>query len=140
MPTKETEKITNLIINIGRIVRERIKERDKSLQFSLPQLQILLFIAENPNPLMKRLADFLGVTPPSATSIINNMVKSRLVRRITDKKDRRAVCLAITPKGKKYLKGHFKKAKQNISNILTKLTREEQKCLLSILQKLPKII
>ena len=122
----------------GRLVRERLKKKDENS--GITYLQIMLFISENPKPLMKDVADFLGITPPSATVLIDNLVKKGQIKRISDRKDRRAVRLILTPKGEKILNEKFKKMTKRTKKILRKLTSEERKNLISILEKVPTIL
>ncbi len=138
MPLSDIDYITSLLMKTGRMIRERIKSQGR--EGGLAHLQILIFIAENPNAVMKDVSDFLGITPPSVTVLINNLAKTGQIKRIADKKDRRAIRLALTPKGKESLKKKEKNIKIRIRKILAKLSSEERKNLITILKKLPEIL
>ncbi|RKY72244.1 MAG: hypothetical protein DRP97_00920 [Candidatus Latescibacterota bacterium] len=88
---------------------------------------------------MKEVADYFCITPPSATSLINPLVKSEMLKRVYDKNDRRIVRLSITSKGRKELKRGFNKLNNNMKKILMQLNINEQKNIIRILEKLSKI-
>jgi DNA-binding MarR family transcriptional regulator len=48
---------------------------------------------------MTALGEALGVAPSTATRMVDQLVRKRLVRRIDAPGDRRAVCVELTPKG-----------------------------------------
>ena len=106
--------------------------------FSFLQLVTLRHIKEK-NPLMKDVADFLAITPPSATSLVNILTEAGLVSRSTDGSDRRIVRLAITEKGEENLEQWHKKISSHMRKRLEVLDKKEQDDLVRILTKLSKI-
>ena len=97
---------------------------------------ITLKYVKDESPLMKDLATFLGIAPPSATSLINNLVKAGLVKRSEDEVDRRIVRIEMTKKGEEYLHSHKKKTTEHMRKNLEKLTVKEQDQLRAILEKI----
>ena len=87
---------------------------------------------------MKELAGFLFITPPSVTSLINNLVKQGMIKRAIDKKDRRILRLTITEKGKIILKIADQFLMKNIGENFKVLSCAEQSRLISIIEKILK--
>ena len=85
---------------------------------------------------MKEVAGFLNITPPSATSLINIMVKNGVLARREGVGDRRIVWLKITPKGEKILKRGYAQIAGKIKETLSCLSEKEQKALIHILEKI----
>lgn len=85
---------------------------------------------------MKDIADFLAITPPSATSLINNLVLNDIVERSYDKSDRRMILLSITEKGQKIFEKAKKERSAVFEKILSNLNEEEKNSLLAILKKM----
>jgi len=132
--------IISLIFKASRLIHEQLrKEKKRPNPFSVLRLEVLRYIAEKKNPLMKEVADYFCITPPSATSLINPLVKSGTLKRIYDKSDRRIVRLSITSKGRKELERSFDEVNNNMRKILTQLNINEKKNLIRILEKLSKI-
>ncbi|MCD6528546.1 MarR family transcriptional regulator [bacterium] len=132
--------VISLIFKTNRLIREKLKKEKKHLNFfSILHLEALRYIAEKKNPSMKEVADYFCITPPSATSLINSLVRLNLVKRIYDKNDRRAIRLSITLKGKKELQKGIKRINENMKKVLSQLNTKELKNLIKILEKLSKI-
>lgn len=51
--------------------------------------------------MLSAIADEAGVTSAGATDVVDRLEARRLVRRLPDPKDRRAVLVALTPSGKR---------------------------------------
>jgi len=136
---KTINHIISLIFKASRLIHEQLRKEKKYPDlFSGLRLEALRYIAEKKNPLMKEVADYFCITPPSATSLINPLVKSGALRRVYDKDDRRVVRLFITSKGRKELKRGLSEVDNNMRKILTQLNTDEQKNLIKILEKLSK--
>ena len=130
------EQLISMIFAVSRLIRERAKYREKIDPFSFLQLETLRYVAEKDNPSMKDVADYLCITPPSATSLINSLVKAGQLERVHDKNDRRFVRLVVTPKGKTALAGGFKKITTRMRRVLSNLNAKEKNGLFKILEKL----
>ena len=137
---KTIEQIISLFFTTSRLIyKESTKNKDRPDFFSFLQLEVLGYIKENKKLSMKKVASFLSVTPPSATSLINRLVKAGVLRRFFDEKDRRTVLLSLTPKGEVALNREFKKVSAQMQKTLMKLNSKEQKNLIEIFQKLREV-
>ena len=128
--------LISMIFTASRLIRERAKDREKIDPFSFLQLETLRYVVEKDNPSMKDIADYLCITPPSATSLINSLVKTKQLERIHDKDDRRFVRLVVTSKGKAALASGFKKITTRMRRVLSNLNAKERSDLFKILEKL----
>src|SRR5665647_664772 len=101
------EEIIALIFMMRRLSHDNMQsEKDKQLSFL--HFITLRHIKEK-KPLMKEMADFLAITPPSATSLINTLAEDGLVSRLAEEGDLRIVRRAITKKGEGNLEQWQKK-------------------------------
>ena len=132
-----SDKIEQLISLIY-ATRRMMFEQKEAKTCSFLHLITLKYIKEG-SPLMKDLATFLGVAPPSATSLINNLAKDGLVRRSEDKIDRRIVRIEMTKKGEQYMQSHQKKTTEHMRNNLEKLSAKERDQLAAILKKISNV-
>jgi DNA-binding MarR family transcriptional regulator len=66
---------------------------------SLPQLHILMGLQEQGPTMVSELAEWLGISTPSASSIVDRMEHHGLVRRVRDEDDRRVVYVTVTDRG-----------------------------------------
>lgn len=136
MPVPNIEQLISMIFTTSRMIRDRAKDREKIDPFSYLQLETLRYVAEKGNPSMKDIADYLCITPPSATSLINGLVKTKQLERVFDKDDRRLIRLAVTAKGRGTLEDGFKKITRRMQAVLSKLNEKERSDLIKILEKL----
>lgn len=129
-------RIISLIFTTSRLIREKSKGKEHPDPFSFLQFETLRYVAEKENPLMKDVADYLYITPPSATSLIDGLVTAKMLERNSDKNDRRIIRVSITPRGQKILDTGFSETANRMRRILTKLDEMDQKNLIEILEKL----
>lgn len=97
---------------------------------------VLNALAEQSKVTMKDIASLLAVTPPSATAVITKLVKDGAIKRMAGTQDRRLISLALTARGRKLLDLHRLAHIQKMSEVLSKLTRQEKEQLASILKRI----
>jgi DNA-binding MarR family transcriptional regulator len=68
-------------------------------ELSVPQFRTLAFIGRHPGCSLSDAAEFIGMTPPSMSVLINGLVEEGLVLRQTSLLDRRRVTLNLTEAG-----------------------------------------
>ena len=127
------EQIISLIFMMRQLsFGDMANKEDKD--FSFLHFAILRYIKEK-KPLMKEVADFLAITPPSATSLIKTLTEEKLVSRLAEKEDRRIVRIVITRHGENKLKKWQKEIAKKMQKRLEKLNKSEQASLVRILTK-----
>lgn len=137
---EKIDNLSSLILEVGRKIKEKHREENVKSPISHLCLGALKFIADTGKPTMKDLADNFGITPPSATAMIEPLVANRFLVRDNDAHDRRIVRLSITDKGKKVLEKNIQIARAGMRDILSKMEEEEFDNLYSGLTHLLKII
>jgi len=124
---------------IGRKMREEMKQSMQKSGCSWLHFEVLRFVDESRRILMRDVAEHFSITPPAATLLVDGLVAGKLLRRIVDPKDRRAIRVAITPKGKKILKQGIAERIAKIKHIFSVLDSKEHAELLRILNKIAKL-
>jgi DNA-binding MarR family transcriptional regulator len=74
--------------------------------------------------------------PNSMSMLVDRMVKAGLVRRTRDRKDRRAVFVSLTNKGREAIKPALPAGWEFINRLLSPLPYDEQRALASTLEKI----
>ncbi|MCK9578399.1 MarR family transcriptional regulator [bacterium] len=119
-----------------KLLKRKLSLRDEIYNLTIGQMEILHLIREKKQVPMKDIADFLEITPPSATSLISNLVVNDILERHFDKVDRRVILLSITERGRRI----FEKAKKDraaaFEKVVSNLTQEEKDVLLKLLKKI----
>ena len=66
---------------------------------TVPQLRGLLFVRRNPGTSLSAMAEHLGMTLPACSALAERLVRSALLERTTDPRERRRVQLRLTADG-----------------------------------------
>ncbi len=133
---KNKEELIKLLFATSRLIREKFKETAESGGISFTHLKALRFIGEKEKPTMKEIADSLGITPPSATSLIEPFVQNGWLKRVYDETDRRIVRLALTAKGQETLDEASKMMVKKLEDLLANLNEQQMVNLREILETL----
>lgn len=72
---------------------------------SIPQVRLLALVQRRPNGSLSEIADLLGVSLPTASRLVDGLVRRRLIRREVCPHDRRSLRLVLTAAGGRQLAG-----------------------------------
>jgi len=99
--------------------------RGRAADLSIPQFRTLRFIQNNPNTSLSGLADFLGLTLPSVSKLVDGLVKQEVVFRQESPVDRRCLTLVLTPAGETIVNTARAEAQANLAERLNTLCDQE---------------
>ena len=134
MKNAELQELTSLLFATRRLIKQQ-----RTLGCVHPQgwlqMETLNYIGDHEGPTMHDLAAFLGITAPSASSLIGKLARAGFVRRAAGH-DRRAVCLFVTPAGKKELARGRRASAGALQGVFSKLSPRDLSELIRILRNL----
>lgn len=128
------DELTTALFSMLRLARQQFQ--DKTRKISILQLHTLHFIADNPKITMKDLSKHFKITPPSATSLVDSLVKTGKIKKNVDKNDLRKTLLIITPTGAKIIEKENAKIAQNIKKLFSHLNDQELNDFIQIIKKI----
>ena len=134
-PETFEEKFIFSTYKISRYMRKQFGTMDQTHELTMIQITGLISIAQGRNT-MGDIADELNITLPSATSLIERLVKGKYVERVHNPKDKRIVQIILTEKGKTILKKGLDDKIEKTKFMLSKLTEEERHIMLFLLEKI----
>jgi len=106
------------------------------MSLSPAQLFVLMLINETGSSRVGVISRELSITAPTATGIVDRLERDGFVSRVHDKRDRRAVNIVLTKKGRSFLDnmraGKYERVKQ-VFKILSPEDREHYLRILKIL-------
>lgn len=117
--------ITKVITQYHLIYRNLFKNLLKSSNMPIAQYHILDILAHEDSMRMGEISDFMSISRPNLTPLIDKLVSLQYVKRTSDKNDRRVIYVAITPKGRDALAVEQKSLVKNIQEMLSGFTTEE---------------
>lgn len=92
---------------------------------SVPQFRCLNFVAKRPGRSLSDLAELLGVTLPTASAMIDRLVRAGWLQAVTDAADRRRIQLRLTEAGVAMLRRIEHDARADLAQALTACSADE---------------
>jgi len=130
-----TQKLDETLIAFRHTMTTLLLKEAKGSGLSLSHLEIIMHLAHKGEVTMKDIATWLNITPPSASVLVDVLVKKNLVSRIQSEKDRRTVHIIINKEAYKLMTEIHKKKMSIFKKILSKLNNEDKEALVRILNK-----
>ncbi len=94
-------------------------------QLTTSQLRLLFAIRQEPGATLSQLATMLRVSPPTASGLVDRLVRQDFVRRDADPNDRRFVCHFLTDGGVAILGELEREGRTLLEVILARLSDSE---------------
>ncbi|BAW97873.1 transcriptional regulator, MarR family (plasmid) [[Synechococcus] sp. NIES-970] len=83
---------------VTRFLRAELRAHGQP-HFSLSQLRVLYFLNRQPQASLSEVADYLDVTRPTMSAMVERLVQRNLVQRQQDPQERRRIILSLTSHG-----------------------------------------
>jgi DNA-binding MarR family transcriptional regulator len=112
---------------------------DAGEEVTLTQYRSLVVLASRGPQGVAALAEAVAVTPPTASRLVDRLVKKGLVRRRTDRQDRRQVHIALTETGRHLIDAVSARRRQEIAALLATIAPETQRSVVDALSQLAKV-
>jgi DNA-binding MarR family transcriptional regulator len=109
---------------------------DAGEEVTLTQYRSLVVLASRGPQGVATLAEAVAVTPPTASRLVERLVKKGLVRRRTDRHDRRQVRIALTESGRHLIDAVSTRRRQEIATLLDAVAPETQRSVVVALSQL----
>ena len=109
-------------------VIRRYLRKGRSGDLSIPQLRTLFFINLNQHdcPSLSAAADFIGLSLPAMSRLVDALVRKALVARTACPDDRRQIRLALTDDGRVALEQSWKAAHARLTQEMCGITVEQR--------------
>jgi DNA-binding MarR family transcriptional regulator len=112
--------------------------RDGALSF--PQYQLLETLRDTPARTVGELAESAGVAPPTATRMLDCLVRDGRVERRPAEHDRRSVLVSLTAEGRTALDVTYREVEAARSRVAEQLTPAEREAAAVLLRRLAEIV
>jgi DNA-binding MarR family transcriptional regulator len=139
----DTEEVAARMRRIGALVKNLSRRINKSRgghkshhpDLTLSQARTIWLLNEIESLTMSELAGRSGVSRPAATSNADALQKLGLIARFADPGDRRVVRIRLSKKGKNWCAEHRKHHRENMAQLLSKLSDAERAELAASLER-----
>ena len=109
---------------------------DVAEEVTLTQYRTLVVLASRGPQNLAGLAEAVGVTPATATRMCDRLVRKGLIRRRTERDDRRHLRVMLTEKGRTLVDAVTVRRRREIERIVSGIPPEEQVVLIQALGRL----
>ncbi|MEZ4867297.1 MAG: MarR family winged helix-turn-helix transcriptional regulator [Caldilineaceae bacterium] len=124
--------LLEIVPEVMQEIRRQVRGQ-RGPDLSVLQLRALSFLAGAPGAMLSDLADFVGLTLPSMSSQVSNLVERDLIHRAPSPIDRRCLTLHLTAKGSAMLAAARQGARENLALRLDALDAAERSQVLTAL-------
>lgn len=132
-------KLGQLIISIHKKTRSlKLEFFTEDITFS--QFFLLELLAYEHSLKMTDIAAEMNSSLPAATALADKMVRSGLIQRTRNDRDRRVVNITLTARGKRLIDEMLRRREKMISKVFGKLTVKERDTYLHILGRIDKLM
>ena len=111
---------------------------DAGEEVTLTQYRSLVILASRGPQGVAALAEAVAVTPPTASRLCDRLVRKGLVRRRTDRRDRRQVRVGLTGAGRRLVDTVTERRRREIAGLLASIPQQDQRPVAAALQQLAK--
>src|SRR5215469_6651352 len=121
---------------LRRVLNSRLSRQPGMVGLSGPRLRLLLSVEEAGSLRMGDLAEDLGVTARTVTTLVDALEREGLLARLSDPADRRATLLALTERARTQFEQVRRIQMQLGEELVAPLDQEQRRLLLDLLNRL----
>ncbi len=110
----------------------------KQAELSTGRLNVLMALNATPEKAMalSEIGEYLVVTRPNVTGLIDGLVADGMVKRIDHPEDRRMVLAQLTPAGREFMRKFVPFHHRALNVIMSGMNKQEKRQLVALLDKL----
>ena len=118
-----------------RVIRTNVRSHSGP-ELSMPQFRTLAFLGRNECAMLSDVSNFLGLTLPAASKLVDGLVAAKLASRETPAGDRRRISLELTRTGRRKYEAVVQAAREFLAGKLRHLSASERVSLLGAMSLL----
>jgi DNA-binding MarR family transcriptional regulator len=137
-PSEAHDSVVDAVLSASRVLVAVAARSlaDVAEEVTLTQYRTLVVLASRGPQNLAGLADAVGVAPATATRMCDRLVRKDLIRRRTERDDRRQLRVALTAKGRSLVDAVTGRRRQEIARITNEIPVEQQAVLVQALGRL----
>ncbi|MHB1554682.1 MAG: MarR family winged helix-turn-helix transcriptional regulator [Acidimicrobiales bacterium] len=138
--SQQQDPMVDAVLSASRVLvavaARSLADLDDAEDVTLTQYRSLVVLASRGPQGIASLAEALGVTPPTASRLCERLVRKGLVRRRTDRNDRRQVRVALTEAGRRLVDVVTERRRREIADLLSAVPEDARRSVAAGLQLL----
>jgi DNA-binding MarR family transcriptional regulator len=118
------QEVLEAIPLVMRLIRNYMRQHRSGL--TVPQFRTLCYLSNTPQSSLSDVADFIGLSLPAMSRMVDGLVDKGLLDRRTCQNDRRHVRLSVTPLGETTVAESRQLAQEQLAEVVRRLTPQQQ--------------
>ena len=131
--------LLEIVPEVMQEIRRQVRNQ-RGRDLSILQLRTLTFLDRNPGAPLSAVAEHVGLTLPSMSTQVSNLVERDLISRTTLPSDRRYVALQLTERGAAVLATVRENARDSLAATVAHLSADERGQIIAALHLLRIIV
>jgi DNA-binding MarR family transcriptional regulator len=137
-PTECAGQILEIVPLLMLAIRTEMRSHRGS-DLSVPQFRVLVYLNRYEGASLSDIAEYMGLTLPSMSKMIDGLVVRQMVTRRIDPEDRRRVTLAPTALGRTAMQSAYKATESRLAERLAALPASERRTIGKAMQMLESV-
>jgi DNA-binding MarR family transcriptional regulator len=134
-PEESARELLEVVPTVMREIRSQMRSRG-SLDLTVPQFRTLAFVNRNKGSSLCEVADHMGMTPPSASTLVNGLIERGMMKREEQPDDRRRVRLTVTRRGQAILEASTHATMTYLSKKLNSVSADDREIIVKAMETL----
>jgi MarR family transcriptional regulator for hemolysin len=122
---------------VMRIIRAYMRGHRSGL--TVPQFRTLCYLDSSTGSTLSEVADFIGLSLPAMSRLVDGLVEKGLMKRRSCDDDRRHVRLSVTPTGQAAIRGARALAQARLAEVVGRLKPQQQNAVVSTMRMVREI-
>jgi MarR family transcriptional regulator for hemolysin len=132
-----TEECARELLEVVPLVMRDIRAQMRSKRtpdLTVPQFRAMVFVNRNSGSSLSEVADHIGITLPSTSKLVDDLIKNDLMSRGEHPEDRRRVRLAVTHRGLTILQASRKATLTYLAEKLVETNSDEREAIVKAMK------
>ena len=125
-----------LVMEISRLLRTRMQREDCGVMAQSTARLVMSHLAVKGSMGQLEIVELTRLKPPTVSTLLHRMENEGYITRVADEKDRRAIRVALTEKGRAFDRDQLRRLSTNDHQAVKGLSTEEQKALEALLLRM----
>jgi DNA-binding MarR family transcriptional regulator len=134
-PEESARELLEVVPAVMREIRSQMRSRG-SPDLSVPQFRTLAFVNRNKGSSLSEVADHIGLTSPSASTLVDGLIQRGMMTREEHPDDRRRIRLAVTSPGEAILETSTRGTMAYLAKKLSSLSADEREVIVKAMKTL----
>lgn len=125
-----------LVMEVSRLLRARMQHEDCGVMAQSTARVVMSHLAVKDSMGQLEIVELTRLKPPTVSTLLRRMEAEGYITRVADDKDKRAIRVALSEKGREFDREHLRRLSTNDHQAVKGLSAEEQKTLEALLLRM----